>query len=299
MLKIFGRYLVLDLREIVNPSSIPNPTNLQPLPPSTWKLRAKAAYLAWLMYKRSWDPQYEQKHPTFIDLQQNSVFQIPPEQQFQQEDKITQIEEKVYSNTQNYSDVGNQKDEFGSAISQMYGDRLQAASQAVKEFMEGYREGVTEIQQQKIDIIGALINKLPQNESSEQTIGQEEAVQEQQQFQKEQTVQNSNDVEYEEEGEEEEEYQYKNVSICECNIISISSRQNYYIVFMLIAAFISPPELFTQLFIFLLYFIVFESKILIGYQNQCQEKLRVLQLYNNLRQQLQSEMQIKSKMLIK
>eukprot|EP01025_Chloroclados_australasicus_P014956 TRINITY_DN17084_c0_g1_i7.p2 TRINITY_DN17084_c0_g1~~TRINITY_DN17084_c0_g1_i7.p2 ORF type:complete len:165 (+),score=28.93 TRINITY_DN17084_c0_g1_i7:166-660(+) len=57
-----------------------------------------------------------------------------------------------------------QQEISGSQVSLMYAERLQAAQQALQEFMEGYREGIAEIKTEKVDLIGQVIKYLPKEQ---------------------------------------------------------------------------------------------------------------------------------------
>jgi len=158
------RYITYDLREIIVPSSLPNPPGYVPPPSRTWRQRWTVLNAAIRGYIDSWNPK-------IVDAELRRLRGEPEPD-----------ESEVPATHRDSDELKLLADEFGQAarggakslvpfLQHIYNTRAAAYRDAVKQFIAGYKEGFQEAQEEG-GPEAALGSKEPRREDAQSEKGE-------------------------------------------------------------------------------------------------------------------------------
>lgn len=129
-------YITNDLKEIAFPSSMPNPPDYVPPPPRTAKNRLRQFLAAFQKYKDSWDPK---KLAEQTRLAKGEVENVSDKSKEEEEESFKEIMEGFGKATQGGART------IVPYLQHVYRTRAASYRDALKKFIEGYKEGFREV----------------------------------------------------------------------------------------------------------------------------------------------------------
>lgn len=129
-------YFQHDFKEIILPSSLPNPPGYTPPPPVTWSETVERLRKTFTMYLDTWNKEKLKEHMRKhgIEVKDDDAQDIPDTEE------LKALKSEIQKTMRSGPSA------IGPYLKYLYKTRAVAYQQAVKEFIVGYREGFKEAQ---------------------------------------------------------------------------------------------------------------------------------------------------------